>query len=305
MTILVTGASGHVGRAVLNQLLAAGADVRASSRDPRTAQLPAGVPVVAADLTRPETLPAALAGVTPVFLYAQPEAIDSFVQAAQAAGVEQVVFLSSASLVEPGAADDPIAQHHRAVEQALERSGLAWTFVRPGAFATNALQWARAIRAEGVVRPLPAGGERPDPRGRHRRRGRRCSDQRYPPQRGPPPHRARVAHPGAAGHAHRRGDRARGPVRGADARSGPYRDGPFHAATVRRRAAAHVGRDRRRAGHHQRRRRADHRPSGAQLCHLGTRSRRRFPPMIALPRTSTAVRHAQRRMSWSRHHRDT
>jgi len=156
MTILVTGASGHVGRAVLDQLLAAGADVHASSRDPRTAQLPEGVPVVAADLTRPETLPAALAGVARVFLYAQPEAIDSFVQAAQAAGVEQVVFLSSASLVEPGAADDPIAQHHRAVEQALERSALAWTFVRPGAFATNALQWARAIRAEGVVRiPYP------------------------------------------------------------------------------------------------------------------------------------------------------
>jgi len=156
MTILVTGASGHVGRAVLDQLRAAGADVRASSRDPRTAQLPVGVPVAAADLTRPETLPAALAGVARVFPYAQPEAIDSFVQAAQAAGVEQVVFLSSASLVEPGAADDPIAQHHRAVEQALERSALAWAFIRPGAFATNALQWARAIRAEGVVHiPYP------------------------------------------------------------------------------------------------------------------------------------------------------
>lgn len=156
MTILVTGASGHVGHAVLEQLLAAGADVRASSRDPRAAHLPTGVPVVAADLTRPETLPAALDGVARVFLYAQPEGIDGFVQAARAAGVEQVVFLSSSSVVEPGAATDPIAQRHRAVEQALERSGLAWTFVRPGAFATNALSWARPIRAEGVVRlPYP------------------------------------------------------------------------------------------------------------------------------------------------------
>jgi len=152
MTILVTGASGHVGHAVLEQLLAAGAEVRASSRDPRAAHLPAGVPVVAADLTRPETLPTALDGVARVFLYAQPEGIDGFVQAARAAGVEQVVFLSSSSVVEPGAATDPIAQRHRAVEQALERSGLAWTFVRPGAFATNALSWARPIRAEGVVR---------------------------------------------------------------------------------------------------------------------------------------------------------
>ncbi len=156
MTILVTGAGGHVGRAVLDQLLAAGAAVRASSRDPRAAQLPAGVPVVAADLTRPDTLPAALDGVTRVFLYAQPEGVDGFVQAAQDAGVEQVVFLSSSSVVRPGAEADPIAQRHRTVEQALERSGLAWTFVRPGAFATNALSWARPIRAEGVVRlPYP------------------------------------------------------------------------------------------------------------------------------------------------------
>jgi len=156
MTILVTGASGHVGRAVLDQLLAAGVAVRASSRDPRAARLPADVPVVAADLTRPETLPTALDGVTRVFLYAQPEGIDGFVQAAQAAGVERVVLLSSSSVVAPGAPDDPIARRHREVEQALERSGLAWTFVRPGAFATNALGWARSIRAEGVVRlPYP------------------------------------------------------------------------------------------------------------------------------------------------------
>jgi len=152
MTILVTGASGQVGRAVLDQLLAAGAEVRASSRDPRAAHLPAGVPVVAADLTRPETLPAAFAGVTRVFLYAQPEGIEGFVQAAQAAGVQHIVFLSSSSVVASGAQTDPIARRHRAVEHALEQSGLTWTFVRPGAFATNALGWVTTIRAEGVVR---------------------------------------------------------------------------------------------------------------------------------------------------------
>ncbi len=83
---------------------------------------------------------------------AQPEGIDGFVQAARAAGVRHVVFLSSSSVVEPGAETDPIARRHQAVEQALERSGCAWTFVRPGAFATNALSWAPTIRAEGVVR---------------------------------------------------------------------------------------------------------------------------------------------------------
>jgi len=153
MTILVTGASGLVGRAVLDQLRAAGADVRASSRDPQAAHLPTGVPVVTADLTRPETLPAALDGVSRVFLYAQPEGI---VRAATAAGVEHVVFLSSSSTVTGPGADDPIAQRHLVVERALENSGMAWTFVRPGAFATNALRWAGSIRAEGVVRmPYP------------------------------------------------------------------------------------------------------------------------------------------------------
>ncbi len=156
MTILVTGASGHVGRAVLDQLRAAGADVRASSRDPQAAHLPTGVSVVTADLTRPETLPVALDGVSRVFLYAQPEGIDGFVRAATAAGVEHVVFLSSSSTVTGPGASDPIAQRHLVVERALENSGMAWTFVRPGAFATNALNWAGSIRAEGVVRmPYP------------------------------------------------------------------------------------------------------------------------------------------------------
>lgn len=156
MTILVTGASGHVGRSVLDQLVAAGVEVRASSRTPETASLPPTVSVVAADLTRPDTLPAALAGITKVFLYAQPEGIEGFVRAATAAGVEHVVFLSSASTVTGPGASDPIAQRHLMVEHALADSGMAWTFVRPGAFATNALRWADAIRTEGVVRiPYP------------------------------------------------------------------------------------------------------------------------------------------------------
>ena len=57
MTILVTGARGHVGGAVLTELLAAGERVRASSRDPRPGQLPDGVEVVRADLTQPASLP--------------------------------------------------------------------------------------------------------------------------------------------------------------------------------------------------------------------------------------------------------
>jgi len=125
------------------------------SARPAATRRPCTCPRVTADLNRPETLPAALDGVSRVFLYAQPEGIDGFVRAA-AAGVEHVVFLSSSSTVTGPGASDPIAQRHLVVEQALKNSGVAWTFVRPGAFATNALRWAGSIRAEGVVRmPYP------------------------------------------------------------------------------------------------------------------------------------------------------
>jgi uncharacterized protein YbjT (DUF2867 family) len=151
MTILVTGARGHVGGAVLTELLAAGEEVRASSRDPQPGQLPDGVEVVRADLTEPASLPDALAGVRKVFLYAHPEAVTDFVVAARAAGVEHVVLLSSSSVLRPDATENPIAKRHVDVERALETSGLDWTFVRGGYFATNALRW-ESIRSERVFR---------------------------------------------------------------------------------------------------------------------------------------------------------
>ena len=157
MTVLVTGARGGVGREVLAQLLARGASVRASVRDPAAAALPAGVPVVVADLTRPETLPAALDGVRQVFLYSLSDGIDGFVKAAEAAGVEHVVLLSSGQVLMPEPATgttNAIGAEHRAVERALADSGLRATPVRPLALAANALHWAWAIRADAPVRIL-------------------------------------------------------------------------------------------------------------------------------------------------------
>lgn len=151
MTILVTGARGHVGSAVMKELLAAGEEVRASSRDPKSGELPDGVDVVRADLTDPESLPDALAGVRKVFLYAHPEAIEAFTMAARKAGVEHVVLLSSSTVLSSDAESNPIARHHLAVERALQQSGLDWTFVRPGYFATNSLRW-ESIRTERVLR---------------------------------------------------------------------------------------------------------------------------------------------------------
>lgn len=157
MVAIVFGAQGNVGRHVAAGLRAAGEQVRVTSRNPDTAKLPPDSRVVAADLERPETLPAALEGAEKVFLYAKPDGIEGFVAAAGSAGVRHVVLLSSGAVVNPDAEHSPIARQHRAVEVAIERSGMAWTFIRPGMFATNTLWWwTRSIRAEGVVRiPYP------------------------------------------------------------------------------------------------------------------------------------------------------
>jgi uncharacterized protein YbjT (DUF2867 family) len=157
MVTVVFGATGNVGRHVAGGLLAAGEEVRATSRRPGAAGDLPGAEVVTADLERPDTLPAALRGAAKVFLYAKPDGVEGFVEAAVSAGVQHVVLLSSAAVVTPDAQGNPIARLHRTVESAIERSGIDWTFIRPGMFATNTLWWwQRPIRDEGVVRnPYP------------------------------------------------------------------------------------------------------------------------------------------------------
>ncbi|WP_432994812.1 NAD(P)H-binding protein [Dactylosporangium sp. CA-233914] len=152
--VLVFGGGGQVGRAVVDELLAAGATVRATGRDPGRLRLPSTVEKVRADLTDPDTLPAALAGVRKVFLYAVPHGVDNFVAAARDAGVEHVVLLSSDTVLERIPARKAIADMHKVVEAALDASGLATTYLRPDNFAGNVLLWgwAESIRAEGVVR---------------------------------------------------------------------------------------------------------------------------------------------------------
>jgi uncharacterized protein YbjT (DUF2867 family) len=150
MVTVVFGARGNVGRHVAAGLAALGVPVRLTSRTPNASH-------VAADLDVPQTLPAALEGVSQVFLYARPAGIDGFVAAARSAGVRHVVLLSSGTVVRPGADRNPIARDHRIVESALEESGLSWTFIRPGMFATNTRWWwARAIKGGEAVRlPYP------------------------------------------------------------------------------------------------------------------------------------------------------
>lgn len=157
--ILITGATGHVGSRVLRLLTEAGHPVRAMSRTPEGTEWPAGVEVVRGDLADPATLPAALAGVDAVFLFAAPGCGPAFAAAAREAGVRKVVLLSSGAIGGDvaGAHDGPIAAYHAEIEEALRASGLAWTFLRPGVFAANSLMWAGQTRCGDVICGAHAG----------------------------------------------------------------------------------------------------------------------------------------------------
>ncbi|GHH30416.1 NAD(P)H-binding protein [Streptomyces rubradiris] len=152
MSVLVTGAYGDVGSHVVAGLLSAGVPVRGTSRTPRTGESPDGVEMVRLDLDEPETWPAALDGVKKVFLYAHADRVADFAGAARAAGVEHIVLLSSAAVVDPATRHSRSAVMHSAVEEALRESGIAWTFLRPTTFATKQLHLAPAIRSGEVLR---------------------------------------------------------------------------------------------------------------------------------------------------------
>ncbi|MFE5096733.1 NAD(P)H-binding protein [Streptomyces sp. NPDC056638] len=152
MLTLVTGCRGRIGSALVSLLHRAGHAVRAASRNPETlTTLPVDVPIVACDLGDPTTFATALDGVDSVFLYAEASGIDAFLCAAETAGVGHIVLLSSSSVLGPNAHGNPIAASHHAVEQALTASPLTTTLLRPGAFASNAYQWAESVRTHGSV----------------------------------------------------------------------------------------------------------------------------------------------------------
>ncbi len=154
--ILVTGATGTVGRQVVSQLPATDVRVRALTRDPALANLPAGVEVRRGDLTVPETLDACLDGVDVVFLVwtADPRAVSTAVDRI-GKYAHRIVFLSSPHQTphplfqQP----NPLASMHAEIERLIRLSGLDWTFLRPGMFAANARSWwAPQIRVGDVVR---------------------------------------------------------------------------------------------------------------------------------------------------------
>jgi uncharacterized protein YbjT (DUF2867 family) len=158
--ILVTGATGNVGRPLVNQLAAAGARVRAVTRQPASAQFPPGVEVVssAADGVR---------GTSAVFLNSRAlgDELAAFIDLARREGVTRLVALSAIN------ADDDFSRQpsrfrgdrNREVEQYAVDSGLEWVSLRPTVFVTNFFgMWAPQIKAGDVVSgPYPSASTAP------------------------------------------------------------------------------------------------------------------------------------------------
>jgi len=161
MTILVTGATGRVGRQVVQQLVKRGADVRVLVRDTAKASFPAGVEVVQGDLLDIDALRTALSGVNTLFLL-NAVAGDEFTQAlialniAREQGIERVVYLSVLH------GDRFVNVPHFAVkfgaERMIERMGFGATILRPAYFIDNELMIKDVILNHGVY-PMPIGSK--------------------------------------------------------------------------------------------------------------------------------------------------
>ena len=136
--ILITGASGNVGKEVLKQIAASGAKVRAAFQTvTKAAAAPSGVEIATMDYNQPETIQAALKGVDRVFLVGPPtsnlpalerKAVDEIKQS----GVRQVVKLSAI-----GGRDAIFPRQHSDSEDYIKSSGVAYTFLRPNGFMQN------------------------------------------------------------------------------------------------------------------------------------------------------------------------
>ncbi|QIB47757.1 NAD(P)H-binding protein [Streptomyces aureoverticillatus] len=149
--ILVTGATGNIGSALLKELHACGAGpLRGLTRDAARAVFPDQVEAVEGDFAEPASLKPALDGVRSLFLVSRLGSDADILEAARQAGVEHVVLVSSIT-VQTHPHLGP-AGENLAVEQLLKASGMAWTILRPTQFASNALMWAASIRGHETVR---------------------------------------------------------------------------------------------------------------------------------------------------------
>jgi len=161
MTILVTGATGTVGRHVVQQLAHRGAQVSALVRDPAKASFPAGVTVLQGDLLDVDSLRSAFAGVSTLFLL-NAVVPDEFTQAlialniAREAGVDRVVYLSV--IHSELYVNVPHFAGKFGVERMIEQTGVNATILRPAYFMNNDLSIKDVVLGHGVY-PMPIGSK--------------------------------------------------------------------------------------------------------------------------------------------------
>ncbi|REE96253.1 SDR family oxidoreductase [Thermomonospora umbrina] len=151
--VLVTGATGAVGRHLTRRLLEEGAEVRALCRDPAR-PLPDGAERVIGDLTDATSLHPALKGVDRAFVLLTDDAGAAFAQAVNDVGADSLdrLVLLSANAPDGPEHDNPLFRKHVLGEARMAASGVPTTVLHPGPFASLALGWAPAIRVSGVVR---------------------------------------------------------------------------------------------------------------------------------------------------------
>ena len=153
-TILVTGATGNIGRPLIDGLLAEGALVRALTRDPAAAGLPPQVEVTGSDYAGPGVFADAVRGADAVFVNigAIRAGLGDLLAAARGAGVSKIVLLSSTTVRDQGEQEYALGAQHKMAEDAIKVSGIDWTLLRCGGFATNTMAWAATVRGDRVVR---------------------------------------------------------------------------------------------------------------------------------------------------------
>ena len=161
MTILVTGASGTVGRHVVEHVVRRGADVRALVRDPTKASFPAGVAIAQGDLLDVDSLRSAFSGVSALFLL-NAVVPDEFTQAlialniARETGIKRIVYLSV--IHSDVYVNVPHFAAKFAVERMIEQMGLQATILRPAYFMNNDVTIKDVVTGYGVY-PMPIGGK--------------------------------------------------------------------------------------------------------------------------------------------------
>lgn len=150
--ILITGASGMVGGAVLQGVLKTGAATTAMYRSPNdSGNAPSGVKTVCADFSKPETLARALEGVDTVFLVCSPvpqlvEYENNMIEACGRAGVKRIV---DNSALGAGDCRNSFPSWHSRVEAKLKSSEIPWTILQPNGFMQNIISYnAPTIRAQ-------------------------------------------------------------------------------------------------------------------------------------------------------------